>query len=1280
MQHAGPGAGCAGSSWGRRLPRWSALGLGLLALALAFGHTPAARAGEPPTLLLTTDCVGGGPEGLELVWDQTIDVPLCLELGGASATSPAAGETLCQLDPEGSTVVGDEVCAVTLVFEVELTGRCEIPDCDTDPNDAVWTPVQPHVKAVVDPAGVVGDTLRASPDPGAAFTATRVNGFVSGQALIPIGGSGFANLGTLRIETGCVARGGAPGCGTDPWDGVVDIGGNVILTEQSHWIDAAGTRHELGRREVPEPGIGAGIGLGLLFALRLARRSRPGAARGRRPAGSGRIAWLALLALAARLLLGADSAQAQTYDDADRFRGAAEGPLARVDFEDVPEAPGVLPADLERAVLTDGYSISNLELFALVLDDLPITIPAGTFPGAFVAIDDDPGPGRDLVIAPRGTGSVISETTILRFRDPVRAAGLSVQGNAFGVPGSSTVEFRDRLGNLLASVPLATTGSPGDDFAGYVVPVAGRLIGSIVINDVDPPGMPDDIAFDDVLFSQDRFADGVEDVSAQASGDPRNALDGPDGVGVALGPDGELTVEFIDNVVTLDGTPADDLRIRQAGTSAAIRVHVSETGGDACSYCRLDAIIPGSALIDLDLDGAGRDPIQALACGTQDAACSALMTGSEVRFVKIRDVSAIPGAPNVDALAALTGPVTLTDGDHDGIPDAVDLCPGLFDSAQLDSDGDGVGDACDNCPDRANAGQADSDGDGVGNACDPPVIRLQFVPPGQGGNAPIAPPAPLAFAPPGAAAAVAAESAEFDVSLDCTAGTGLSLVAFGVVPPPGFDPDTARFGASVEAGGFQGCARPSQSPTFDHPPPLGDTWSGPSGGVGCAVNGVNVDPAPTIFNQDRIDQSDSGAFLGDAPGSPADTRADTLYVALRGNPTSSAGSGLLCASGETDVFLGRYSIAPFGSSAPLYTQPVENGGYSRLGALTEEGLEPLQIASAYDAAKTAREEVAHVQSAVIEDIRLEMQAHATDDTKWDLRLCPAAVPATTFFHRVAFGVGAPEIGTTPSDLYVDGCEGTGTGIRTCIAPSPPVAGVNWDESYTYGPLSAASSPTAPLQAQVLYVVLEGDDSTLAGEPALSVDEFACARIATITSASLPGVAPFWVHDGLYDLPEPGSALDAIPFETTDAVTPASSIDTATSSSTTAESEDPDQDGEPTLVTGGDNCPYRYNPEQQDSGGFAEASVENDRGDVCECGDLNDSGSILLGGTEISPTDVERLRDYLIDPESNPGLLEKCDIDDDGACDTADLVRLGTSVDGGGTAVPLQSCRAAVPIE
>src|SRR5215217_6838110 len=77
------------------------------------------------------------------------------------------------------------------------------------------------------------------------------------------------------------------------------------------------------------------------------------------------------------------------------------------------------------------------------------------------------------------------------------------------------------------------------------------------------------------------------------------------------------------------------------------------------------------------------------------------------------------------------------DRDADGILDASDNCPDVYNPGQRDDDGDGVGNKCDtgsipptdtdsdgvpdssdNCPNVANANQADSDGDGIGDACE----------------------------------------------------------------------------------------------------------------------------------------------------------------------------------------------------------------------------------------------------------------------------------------------------------------------------------------------------------------------------------------------------------------------------------------------------------------------------------------------------------------------------------------------------------------------------------
>jgi len=68
------------------------------------------------------------------------------------------------------------------------------------------------------------------------------------------------------------------------------------------------------------------------------------------------------------------------------------------------------------------------------------------------------------------------------------------------------------------------------------------------------------------------------------------------------------------------------------------------------------------------------------------------------------------------------------DFDGDGILDAADNCPYIYNPDQADIDVDGFGDACDNCPIDHQEDQADSDGDGLGDVCESHYVESLAAP------------------------------------------------------------------------------------------------------------------------------------------------------------------------------------------------------------------------------------------------------------------------------------------------------------------------------------------------------------------------------------------------------------------------------------------------------------------------------------------------------------------------------------------------------------------------
>jgi cysteine-rich repeat protein len=184
------------------------------------------------------------------------------------------------------------------------------------------------------------------------------------------------------------------------------------------------------------------------------------------------------------------------------------------------------------------------------------------------------------------------------------------------------------------------------------------------------------------------------------------------------------------------------------GDSALVEA-LGATGCDALDVCGASRQVclqseTGESLATLQGLNAGSYPL--FFCSTEpvnEPLCLPQRTSTDSRF---------PGSVNGSTL--YSGIPEINDIDGDGVLDASDNCPNLFNPVrpldngmQADSDGDGRGDTCDvcplepysttcagpdpgdsdgdgvsnavdNCPYVSNPGQEDGDGDGTGNACD----------------------------------------------------------------------------------------------------------------------------------------------------------------------------------------------------------------------------------------------------------------------------------------------------------------------------------------------------------------------------------------------------------------------------------------------------------------------------------------------------------------------------------------------------------------------------------
>ena len=230
---------------------------------------------------------------------------------------------------------------------------------------------------------------------------------------------------------------------------------------------------------------------------------------------------------------------------------------------------------------------------------------------------------------------------------------------------------------------------------------------------------------------------------------------------------GMLKVGYVADIAIWDGSTNKDFR---AVVGAGVEDLALVLRGGKVMYGD-DALVSDAALGG----GVGCDSLAGDVCGKPKKACidvriggasppnlAAIRTAGEVYYPLFfckgvpptNEPSCVPSRPaSVLGSGIYTGEVTADDKDGDGIPDAKDNCPAIFNPVrpmdngqQADADADGIGDACDicpedktqkcagatggdldgdgipngsdNCPAVANPSQADADADGKGDACD----------------------------------------------------------------------------------------------------------------------------------------------------------------------------------------------------------------------------------------------------------------------------------------------------------------------------------------------------------------------------------------------------------------------------------------------------------------------------------------------------------------------------------------------------------------------------------
>lgn len=573
-----------------------------------------------------------------------------------------------------------------------------------------------------------------------------------------------------------------------------------------------------------------------------------------------------------------------------------------------------------------------------------------------------------------------------------------------------------------------------------------------------------------------------------------------------------------------------------------------------------------------------------------------------------------------DAAQTFSDPIwllELRDTDDDQQPDFLDNCEQFPNPLQSDGDGDGIGDFCDVCPQVADPDQLDDDGNGVGDDCEPTRVRLRPVDP------------------------FAQQRNQWALELECGASDVEQVLA--VLTPIGADVDDFEFGDLAG----NGC---------DETNCIGATQ------LGGTVNPANSRTIVTDTN-------------GLSPSIGVTLIAESLYAFLEGNAPPSG--NLLCSAGNS-VSLGNLNWSPAVPDMASNPQVV-------LSLAQVEGLGPIQGASGlvenyrvecdecgYDPIPVTRTGSFFSSDGGGNEV-LYTLSPAPGQPQNAVEIWELCFAAPELLHRITVSA-EPLTGSAGGWSWL-GCAGTpnGNGVQPCEAYSPGGLESPYPDVYsTVDVVNTVSFSYTPASGGRHYLLLEGAvdpqglySTTLSAVPHTTQyfpnppynDPMTCvARLQT------DPIDPVTEGVPVLRALESGD-MDALPSGAFDcAGNPVLTGDTSPLpggdcvgtdlplSTTSASSVPPDFDDDGRR-NGEDNCPFFENSNQFDMGGNGD-EVPDGTGDLCQCGESTDNGSVQKVGED---DDVEGLRNHLAD--ANPAVESRCSVAGSGACTILDAVVL-----------------------